>query len=107
MDGSSGATQAQGDVLSSQWAFEAGPLPVPGIDRPSSASDRKRARRPSYRPETWTPRSSWWVRYRRMVHLSDGLVLVVAVGVAQLVGVASSHRDVAGKIDLPYSLASV
>ena len=107
MDGSSGAAQAQGDVLSTQWAFEGGPLPVPGTDRRSSASVQKRPRRPSYRPETWTPRSSWWSRYRRLVHLSDGLVLVVAVGVAQLVGVASAHRDVAGKIDLPYSVASV
>lgn len=107
MDGSSGAAQAPGDVLSSQWAFETGPLPVPGTDRPSSASLRKRARRPSYRPETWTPRSSWWARYRRLVHLSDALSLVVALGVAQLVGVASAHRDVAGRFDLPYAVASV
>lgn len=83
---------------------EGGVLPFP-MSQGAAAPTRRRMR-PAYRSEHWKPRSKWWSRYRSWVHLSDLAVLMVAVVVAQAVGTASGRSDVAGKVPIPYLLAS-
>lgn len=41
-----------------------------------------------------------------MVHTSDGLLIALAVAVAQFAGLASARSDVAGRVDLPYGIVS-
>lgn len=103
MDRSAGAAPMRGEVPAAQWALDASALPAPSLTK---ARFQRRTLRPEYRPELWTPRSSWWLRYRRMVHASDAVLMALAVVFAQLIGLASAGSDVAGRLNPPYAMVS-
>ena len=105
MDRPSAIATNGGGLLSSHRGVELRPLAVPNTDRLASSPLRESHLQLTRGSEASTRRSAWWARYRGLVHVSDALVIAVAVTTAQLVGLASSS-DVAGAVDIPYFVAS-